>query len=103
EKAYRQAVQFMVQKHNAYLNLGNMYYKNLHQVDDAITAYRAAVEHMKAFRSKMFSSKPYLALGIALRAKGEYDEARRALEVARRYSKTRERAEAELARLPKRD
>ena len=58
---------------------------------------------MEAFHSKMFSPTPYLALGIALRAKGEYDEARQVLDVARRYSKTRERAEAELARLPKRD
>ena len=99
EEAYREAVQFMTQKHKGYLNLGNMYYNNLHRVDDAIEAYRAAVEHVEAFRSKMFSPTPYLALGIALRDKGDLEGARRMLKVARRYRQTRERAESELARL----
>ncbi len=51
----------------------------------------------------MFSSTPYLALGIALRDKGDVQGARRMLEVARKYRKTRERAEAELARLQRTD
>lgn len=99
EEAYREAVQFMTQKNKGYLNLGNMYYNNLNRVDDAIEAYRAAVEHVEAFPSKMFSPTPYLALGIALRDKGNVEGARRMLEVARKYRQTRERAESELARL----
>ena len=86
----------MTQKHSGYLNLGNMYYNNMGRVDDAITAYRAAVKHVEAFRSKMFSPAPYLALGIALRDKGEVEEARQMFEVARKYRKTRARAEKEL-------
>ena len=103
EKAYRQAVQFMTQKQSGYLNLGNMYYNNMGRVDDAIAAYRAAVEHVEAYRSKMFTPTPYLALGIALHEKGDIDEAREMLEVARKYKKTRAQADAELARLPKGD
>ena len=100
EKAYRQAVQFMTQKHSAYLNLGNMYYNNLGRVDDAIAAYRAAIKHVEVYRSKMFTPTPYLALGIALHKKGDIEGAREMLEVARKYKQTRQRANAELARLP---
>jgi len=99
ETAYRQAVRFMTQKHSGYLNLGNLYYNNLGRLDDAISAYRLAVDHVEAFRSKMFTPTPYLALGIALRDRGDVEGARRALEVARKYAKTRERAESELERL----
>ncbi len=99
EKAYRQAVRFMTQKHSGYLNLGNLYYNNLGRLDDAIAAYRSAVDHVEAFRSKMFTPTPYLALGIALREQGDAEGARRALEVARKYRKTRERAKSELERL----
>jgi len=96
EQAYRLAARFMAQKQRAYLNLGNMYYNNMRRVDDAIAAYRAAIEHIEAHRSKMFSPTPYLALGIALRKKGETEEARRMLDVARRYRETRARAIDEL-------
>lgn len=99
EKAYRQAVRFMTQKHSGYLNLGNLYFNNLGRLDDAITAYRSAVDHVEAFRSKMFTPTPYLALGIALRDKGDTEGARHALEVARKYRTTRERAKSELERL----
>ena len=99
ERAYRQAVRFMTQKHSGYLNLGNLYYNNLGRLDEAIAAYRSAVGHVEAFRSKMFTPTPYLALGIALRDKGDVEGARRALEVARKYRKTRERAKSELERL----
>lgn len=100
EEAYLQAVQFMTQKHSAWLNLGNMYYSNLRRADDAIAAYRAAIAHMEAHRSKMFTPRAYIALGIALRDKGDYAEARRAFETAARYRETRARAQEELAKLP---
>ena len=99
EPAYRRAAEFMTQKHRAYLNLGNMYYNELGRVEDAIEAYRAAIAHVEAQRSKMFTPTPYLALGIALRRAGQSAEAREALEVARKHSRTRERAEDELRRL----
>ena len=99
EEAYRRAVQFMAQKNRAYLNLGNMYYNNLHRPDDAIAAYRAAIDHIEASSGKVFSPTPYLALGIALKAKGDLEGAREALTVAKRHKKTRQRAEQELAAL----
>jgi tetratricopeptide (TPR) repeat protein len=103
EKAYREAVRFMTQKHSGYLNLGNLYYNNLGRLDDAIAAYRSAVDHVEAFRSKMFTPTPYLALGIALRDQGDIEGARRALEVATKYRRTRERAEEELQRLGRKE
>ncbi len=96
EGAYRQAATFMTQKHRAYLNLGNMYYNNMKRADDAIDAYRAAVDHVENFRSKMFTPSPYLALGIALRSRGDAEEARQMLNTAQKYRKTRTRAQAQL-------
>jgi Tfp pilus assembly protein PilF len=99
EAAYREAVRFMTQKYRAYLNLGNLYYNNLGRRDEAIAAYRAAIAHIESHRQKMFSPWPYLALGVALRDQGDLEGARGALEVARRYRETKERAEAELSAL----
>jgi Tfp pilus assembly protein PilF len=98
EAAYHEAARFMAQKNRAYFNLGNMYYNNLKRRDDSIKAYRAAIEHIKAV-PKVFSPGPYLALGIALKDKGDIQGAREALEVARRHKKTRQRAEKELTAL----
>lgn len=103
EQAYLAAAPFMTQKQRLYLNLGNMYFNNLNRLDDAIAAYRAAVDHVEAHRAKMFSPSPYLALGIALHRKGQIEEARKMLAVARKYRETRVRADKELAKLPPAD
>jgi Flp pilus assembly protein TadD len=99
EASYRQAVRFMAEKHRAYLNLGNMYYNDLRRRDDAAKAYRAAIDYIEATPPRVFSPLPYLALGVALKAAGDVDGARMALEVARQYRKTRKRALEELATL----
>ena len=99
EAAYHEAARFMVEKNSAYLNLGNMYYRNLKRRGDAIEAYRAAIDYIEALPSKVFSPMPYLGLGIALKDKGDVEGARKALEVAKRYNKTRKRAMKELATL----
>ena len=102
EHAYREAVKYMVQKPKGYLNLGNLYFNLLNRRDDAIAAYRAAIDFIESSdsRSKVFNPKPYLALGIALRQRGDHTEARRVLEVARKSRGTRDRALRELAKLP---
>ncbi|HNQ23354.1 MAG TPA: tetratricopeptide repeat protein [Phycisphaerae bacterium] len=100
ERAYLKAAQHMAYKHSAYLNLGNMYYNDLKRRDDAIAAYRNAIQYIESRGPKMFSPKPYLALGLALREKGEFAEARTMLTKAAAYAETRDRARRELARLP---
>jgi Flp pilus assembly protein TadD len=95
ESAYRNAVSFMTLKHTALVNLGNMYAER-NRVEEAIAAYRAAVEHVESDPARMFSPRPYLALGIALRRNGEPDEARTFLEQASRYPETRAAATQEL-------
>lgn len=99
EKAYLQAVRFMTQRHSGYLNLGNLYYNNLRRVDDAVAAYQAGIDYMEAHRSKLFKPQPYLALGIALKQKGDWDGARRALRVAAKYRATRDQAAKHLRSL----
>jgi tetratricopeptide (TPR) repeat protein len=96
EAAYREAVKYMAQKNRAYLNLGNMYYNDLRRPDDAIAAYRAAIAHIES-SPKIFSPGPYLALGVALKAKGDIDGARDALSVAQQYQQTQQRATKLLA------
>jgi tetratricopeptide (TPR) repeat protein len=103
EEAYLEAVKFMAQRQRAYLNLGNMYYNNLRRPDDAIAAYRAAIAHIESTPAKVFSPRPYLALGIALRAKGDVQGAREALSLAKKHRQTRVRAEQELAAIDQAD
>lgn len=101
EHAYREAIKHMTRKPDAYLNLGNLYRVELGRLDDAIEAYRAAATYAETHRPKLWTPRPYLALGIALRQKGAIVEARVALEKAARYPETRSAALAELARLPR--
>jgi len=96
EQAYLQAVDSMTQKHKGYLNLGNMYFNQLNRIDDAIDAYRKGVAYMEQHRKKMMSPGLYLALGIGLRTQGDYAQAREILLVAKRYKKTRARAQREI-------
>ena len=102
-QAYLRAVETMTQKHKAYLNLGNTYRQNLRRPEDAIAAYRAGIEYAEAFPKKISPANLYLALGVALRAKGEYEEARQLLNAAARYKRTKKQAQQELARLPRDD
>lgn len=92
EQAYLKAVKFMTQKHRVYLNLGNLYIMNLDRPDDAIVAYRSAIELIEISDGKMADAKPYLNLGICLKNKGRFEEAREVLEVAATFDQTREPA-----------
>lgn len=94
ERCYREALKYVYDKHAAYDNLGQLYYRQ-RRLDDAIATFRAGVEYVTNYPAA-FSSEPFLYLGAALRAKGDLDEARRMLETAARYARTRDRALAEL-------
>lgn len=83
EPAFSNAIRHMTLKNKAYLNLGNMYTNNMGRLDDAIAAFQGAIEFLEANRSKVFAPRPYLALGVAYRDKGEFVKARLALQKAR--------------------
>jgi len=98
EAAYRNAIAYLSWKVEAHLNLGNLYYTR-RQLGPAIDQYRAATAALDGAAAPDFTPEPYLYLGMALADSGDRDGARRALAVARRYSSTHDRAEAELKRL----
>ena len=106
EGAYREAAKSMPQAYLPLVNLGFMLQRDLNRPDDALKAFREAVESVEHPRPGSFpSARPHLALGRALRDRGDTQGAgaafTRALELAiqRQDSEAIQQARAELASL----
>jgi protein O-mannosyl-transferase len=98
EEAFLHAVELLLQKHLAFLTLGEMYLNDMDQVDDAIAAFHSGIVYAQNLREIRPAPAPrlFLNLGIALRARGDFDGAKQALEAALRSTTTRTRAAEEL-------
>jgi tetratricopeptide (TPR) repeat protein len=96
ELSFQNAARTLPQAYMAYVNLGSLYLENLGRTGPAIEAFRAAVADVEKGGRRPLSAGPYVALGAALRATGDYAGARAALTHALNVPETHDKAEAEL-------
>ena len=101
EAAYRESARYLPQAYMPLVNLGNMLIDTLNRPDEAMEAYRAAVEAVEHPRpGSQPSAMPYLALGTGLKKRGDMEGARaafaRALEMAGPYHDPETAKEARL-------
>lgn len=101
EHAYKQVIQNSPLRYTAMVNLGSMYMRQLNRPDDAIALFREAVADIEKGGRRSISALPYLALGDALRRKGDIEGARAAFTKALAFDETRRDAERELQSLGK--
>lgn len=86
ERAYRESAKYMSQAYMPLVNLGNLLTNDLSRPDEGIEAYRAAVREVENPRPGSHpSGMPYLALGSALKRRGDVDGAREAFQKAAAY------------------
>ncbi len=107
EAAFREAAKYLPQAYLPLVNLGYLLEQDPARRDEALAAFRAAVESVEHPRPGSYqSAKPFLALGLALKNRGQTDEARavftRAIELATQYKdpETIQQARGHLATLP---
>lgn len=107
EAAYREAAKYLPQAYLPLVNLGYLLERDLNRPDEALVAFKEAVESVEHPRpGSSASAKPYLALGMALKNRGDIEGARttftRGLEMATRLGDTEtvQQSRGQLAALP---
>lgn len=101
EHAYKQVIENSPLRYTAMVNLGSMYMRQLNRPDEAIALFREAVADIEKGGRRSISALPYLALGDALRRRGDIEGARQAFTKALAFEETRKDAERELQSLGK--